>query len=86
MIDSVIITVRNNTLGTELDMELPAVMAIYELKKRLLDTLKAIDWHTYGAWSAIGMIFTETGNELADEDTLESATVWDGSIINIIKK
>ena len=86
MLNSVILTVRMDRMNIECDMELPAGIYGDELCAKLLMALKSIDPGTFNSIEAINIRIKRTGKLLADGDTLETAEVWDGSIVTVERK
>ena len=80
--DSVLVTLRFEAQGRSLDMELPAFLALTELKRRLLETLGEMDPVRFG--SAQGVALKQEGRVLDGAVTLAQAGVWDGSVLDAV--
>ena len=85
MLTSVILTVRAEQSGIEHDMELPANIPGAELCGRLLAALKNLDEQVFSTAEKINIRIERSGRLLGEEQTLEEAEVWDGSIITAVK-
>jgi len=72
-------------LTQEYDMELPINMAISELSIKLLEALKTLEPEHFQSTSCIGLRFDEENRFLRNDETLESAHIWDGSILTVFK-
>ncbi len=79
--ENVIVTVRLTPGGKSLDMELPSFIPIEELGQRILETLRVLNPTSY--LSIEGLRFWDHGREITGTDTLASAGLWDGSILDI---
>lgn len=81
--DYTIVTLRFGENAPEVDLELPLKLSIGELTKKLLVTLKAIDYERFARIDSIGLVFQ--GRRLDPELTLEHYGVWDGSYLTVIQ-
>lgn len=81
--DYTIVTLRFGENAFEVDLELPLKLSIGELTKKLLVTLKAIDYERFARIDGIGLVFQ--GRRLDLELTLEHYGVWDGSYLTVIE-
>ena len=86
MIQSVILTVKTERSKQEYDMILPANVKVSELTGKLLETLKSMEPEYFLAAGGIGLRCDGNGRYLSGEETLESAHIWDGSIITVVKR
>ena len=82
MIDHVIVTVRSEANGFDVDMELPSKVTVEDLAPQLLENLKAIAPHQFIGIEEIKIKYGK--NILNFKDTLDSSYVYDGSILEII--
>lgn len=67
----------------EIDVELPLKLSIEELSKKLVETLKAIDYGRFVSVDSINIMFKD--KLLNPENTLEDYGVWDGSYLTIVE-
>lgn len=81
MTDHVIVTVYSKENEFELDMELPMKMPISELAPGLLENLKVINGQLFRGKEGISLKYR--GTELKSTETLETACVFDGSLIEV---
>lgn len=81
MTDHVIVTVCSKENDFEIDMELPMKMPISELAPGLLENLKVINGQLFRGKDCIHLRYR--GNELKSTETLETACVFDGSVIEV---
>ena len=85
MLNSVILTVKAEWAGIEYDIEFPANVPAGDLCARLLAVLKSIEADKFSDIDKIALIVTRSGKQLGDEETLESAEVWDGNTVTVLK-
>jgi uncharacterized ubiquitin-like protein YukD len=81
MVDKVIITIR--FYEKSIDMEVPANIPVHRLIILILDMLNDVSQVEYGNPSAGRMFSVDLNRYLEDNETLNEAGIWDGSIINI---
>ena len=82
MTDHIILTVRSQKNNFDVDMELPSKISIADLAPQLLENLKAIAPHQF---MGVEEIRLRCGNyTLKQNDTLDSAYVYDGAILEVI--
>ena len=86
MVSSVILTVVTIQPNNEYDMELPANIPGAELCEKLLEVLKSIDGEAFNSVREINLRIERNGRLLGDDQTLEDAELWDGSIVTILTK
>ena len=86
MIQAVMVTIKVDRTDHEYDMELPANLKIAELSSKLLDSFKNIESDMFRTIERIKLRFDGEDRFLEDEETLESACVWDGNIITVVKE
>lgn len=86
MLNSVILTVKVERTELEYDMEFPANIPGTELCVKLLTALKNIESDIFRSIEKISIRVERSGELLGDEQTLESACIWDGSIITVEKR
>ena len=85
MLNSVILTVKVEGEEVTYDMEFPANVPAGDLCDRLLVVFKSIDAEAFRDVERITLRMKRSGKLIGDEETLESAEVWDGSIVTVIK-
>ena len=79
MIENVIVTARFG--GDEFDLELPFRVAIKEILPNISELIKSI------GRGKIDNIKIKTNERFLEfDETLESAKVWDGSVITIVEE
>jgi len=83
MIASVMITVNIAGTMAQYDMELPADTPMSELSPKLLMALKNIGGDLFLDVDSIRIKSENYNRFLNDDETLESAGVWDGSSITV---
>ncbi len=82
-IQNVIVTAVLFDSREELDLELPAFLAVGELKRRITQLLRYYRPERYGGLEEISIRWgTRT---LGDQETLAAAGIWDGSRIRILQ-
>ena len=67
----------------EIDLELPLKLSIEELSKKMVDTLKAIDYRRFASIDSIKLMYND--KMLNPELTLEDYGVWDGSYLVVVE-
>ncbi len=82
MTDHVIVTVRSKENNFDIDMELPLKISIADLGPQLLENLKAIAPNQFRGKEGIQLRYRNMS--LKSTETLETACVFDGSIIEIV--
>jgi hypothetical protein len=63
-------------------MELPVFLPVKDLGEKLLETLRTLSPADYAKTSALRL--RHAGRELEDAETLASAGLWDGGILETI--
>lgn len=77
--DTFLVSVTNEELSFEEDMELPSEIPVYELCRQILMILKEIHGDIFSGWTSCRL---ECSNRLLNgDDTLTKAAVFDGSRI-----
>jgi len=83
MTAAVILTVKIAGARKEYDMELPANSPMKELTLKLLMAFKEIERDLFLGVESVRVKYDADNRYLTDEETLESAAVWDGSVITV---
>ena len=86
MLNSVIITIKTGCNNIEYDMELPANIQCKQLCEKLLSALININNENFSPFDNLSLVVERTGKQVGDDETLEGAEVWDGSIVNVVKR
>lgn len=81
MTDHVIVTLCDDE-GFEADMELPEKIPLSDLAPQLLENLKAMAPQHFSGREQIRVKFRD--RLLEENETLERAYVWDGSVLCIV--
>jgi len=84
MFDSVIITLRTKDNAFSVDLDMPCKEPLSGLKAKLLEILCIFDNRLFGTWQDIRFFDEKTKKLLDQEETLEEAEIWDGSILTIM--
>lgn len=77
-----LVTVRVVGMEYELDMELPTMLPIVELKQKLMYTLKKHIGAKLQSFSSISLKYQNT--ILMDGVALADYQIWDGSILEVL--
>ena len=83
MIAAVMITVKIAGTKNQCDMELPADTPMKELSPKFLMALKNIENDLFFNVGHIKIKSDDYDRYLTDEETFDSAGIWDGSIITV---
>ena len=81
MTDCAIVTVQTQDEKFRIDMELPLSVPISELSKGILETLKEVAPNLFGGYEKLTIWYGK--RKLLSDETMESNSIWDGSIIYI---
>jgi len=84
MFDSVIVTLRTKDNAFSVDLDIPCKELLKDLKGKLLEILCIFDSRLFGTWQDIRFVDEKTNKRLDQEETLEEADIWDGSILTIM--
>lgn len=82
-VEKVIVTVVVNK-RISIDMELPVFMPVLDLADKMLETLKVLYPAEFGSVSDIQLI--RQGEPLDGQSTLASMGVWDGAVLEVIRR
>lgn len=82
-VEKVIVTVVASK-RTSIDMELPAFMPITDLTDKMLETLKVLYPAEFESVSDIQLI--KQGEPLVEQSTLASMGVWDGAVLEVVRR
>lgn len=82
-VEKVIVTVVANK-RISIDMELPIFLPITDLADKMLETLKILYPVEFESVSDIQLI--RQGALLAEQSTLASNGVWDGAVLEVVRR
>ena len=85
MFNSVILTIQMEQSDIEFDMELPTNIPGGELCEKLLVIVRNFEDQVFHNIKKINLRIERSKKMLDDDQTLEDAEVWDGSIITILE-
>ena len=86
MIHSVILTVKIEHTNIVYDMELPTNIPGSRLCEKLLAALKNLENETFNSVEEIRIRLDQYGKLLGDDETLQGESVWDGSVVTVVRK
>ena len=79
--EEVIVTLNFSDPVCSYDVELPSFMNIYDLKKKLLETLRLMDARLFLRADSIELFYNDS--KLKNEYTLANYGIWDGNYIEV---
>lgn len=79
--EDVIVTLNIPAANQAIDMELPAFLPVEKLAGRVMETLQVMNPARYS--KAGSLQFKFRGQVIADESTLASVGVWDGTVLDV---
>lgn len=82
-VEKVIVTVVANK-SISIDMELPIFLSITDLADKMLETLKILYPAEFESVSEIQLI--RQGESLDGQSTLASNGVWDGAVLEVVRR
>lgn len=82
-VEKVIVTVVANK-RISIDMELPIFLSITDLADKMLETLKILYPAEFESVSEIQLI--RQGESLDGQSTLASNGVWDGAVLEVVRR
>lgn len=83
MMENIIVTIRRPASNFSCDIEVSASLAISKLKEDIVETLNHYNWSLSLDSASIGLFCDRIDRLLTDEETLESAGVWNGDYLTI---
>ena len=83
--ENIIVTVTNISKSYLYDLEVPTSITIDKLKDDIVEALNGYNPDLFLRTATIGLFCNRIGRQLADEETLETAGVWNGDYITIIE-
>lgn len=83
--DNIIITITNQSRSFFYDIEVPIELAISNLKDDIVEALNGYNPNLFLKAATAALLCNRTGHILADDETMETAGVWNGDYITIIE-
>lgn len=81
--ENIIVTVTNQQKSFFYDIEVPIELAISNLKDDIVETLNGYNPNLFLKTATVSLLCNRTGHVLADNETMETAGVWNGDYITI---
>ena len=82
--ENIIVTVTNISKSFLYDLELPVTVMIDKLKDDVVETLNGYNPDLFLQTATTNLFCNRIGRQLSDDETLESAGVWNGDYITLI--
>ena len=83
MMENIIVTIKYPANNFSCDIEAPTNLDISRLKEDIVETLNHYNWNLSLDSASIGLFCDRIDRLLTDEETLESAGVWNGDYLTI---
>lgn len=81
--DNIIITITNQPKSFFYDIEVPIGLTISNLKDDIVEALNGYNPNLFLKTATVTLLCNRTGHILADDETMETAGVWNGDYITI---
>lgn len=81
--ENIIVTVTNQTKAFFYDIEVPIGLPMRGLKDDIVEALNGYNPNLFLKTAALSLVCNRTGHILSDEETMETAGVWNGDYITI---
>ncbi len=83
--DHIIVTVTNMQKTFLYDLDVPANLTVDKLKDDIVEALNGADPSLFLRTAATELFCNRLGRQLAAEETLETAGVWNGDFITLLE-
>lgn len=80
---NIIITVTNQSKSYFYDIEIPVELSIRNLKDDIVEALNGYNPNLFLKAATVSLFCNRTGHTLTDDETMETAGVWNGDYITI---
>lgn len=81
--DNIIITITNQSKSFFYDIEVPIGLTISSLKDDIVEAINGYNPNLFLKAATVTLLCNRTGHILTDDDTMETAGVWNGDYITI---
>ena len=83
--DNIIVTITDMDRSFVCDVELPTSVPITKLKSSMLDLLNSFGFQVDFDADKMILLCNRTGKQIPEEDTLYSASIWNGDYITLVE-
>lgn len=83
--ENIIVTVTNISQSYIFDLEVPTTVTIDKLKDDIVETLNGYKPDLFLHTATTMLFCNRIGRQLFDEETLETAGVWNGDYVTVIE-
>ena len=81
--ENIIVTVTNQNKNFFYDIEVPIGLSMRNLKDDIVETLNGYNPNLFLDTANVSFICNRTGQVIRDEETMETAGVWNGDYITL---
>lgn len=83
--ENIIVTATNISKSFLYDLELPATVTVDKLKDDIVDALNGYNPDLFLNTASTALFCNRIGRQLNNDETLESAGVWNGDYITLVE-